>query len=154
MNKQERLHSVKQMNVRWMLLRLMFALPTGVLIYYFLQSQGSPMIMAAFLLSLTSAAGVLFVREADFVKALTTHDQAKKVIGIQYRLDYLFLIMMAVIFPLMMRLNILTNLIPFILFISGGILILVTHHKLDQQLNWMDAEQPTRREIQRTRFMW
>lgn len=154
MSKQERLHKVKRMNVQWMLLRLMFALPTGVLIYYFLQSQGSPMIMAAFLLSLTSAASILFMREARFVRALTAHDQAKKVIGIQYQLDYLFVVMMAVIFPLMMRLNILTSLIPFILFISGGILILFTQHKLDQQLSWMDSEQPTRREIQRTRFMW
>ncbi|KAB2835677.1 MAG: hypothetical protein F9K49_03320 [Caedimonadaceae bacterium] len=110
--------------------------------------------MAAFLLSLTSAASVLFMREARFVKALTTHAQAKKVIGIQYQLEYLFVILMAVIFPMMMRLNILTSLIPFVLFISGGILILFTHHKLDQQLSWMDTEQPTRREIQRTRFMW
>lgn len=154
MNKQERLHNVKRMNVQWMLLRLMFALPTGVLIYYFLQSQGSPMIMAAFLLSLTSAASILFMREARFVKALTTHDQAKKVIGIQYQLDYLFVIMMAVIFPMMMRLNILTSLIPFVLFVSGSAFILFTQHKLDQQLSWMDTEQPTRREIQRTRFTW
>ncbi|WP_214712081.1 hypothetical protein [Exiguobacterium sp. s55] len=154
MSNQERLHSVKQMNVQWMLLRLAFALPTGVLVYYFLQSQGSSMIMAAFLLSLTSAASVLFMREARFVKALTAHDQAKKVIGIQYQLDYLFVIMMAVIFPMMMRLNILTNLIPFLLFVSGSALIWFTQHKLDQQLSWMDTEQPTRREIQRTRFTW
>ena len=154
MNKQERLHNVKRMNLQWMLLRLMFALPTGVLVYYFLQSQGSPMIMATFLLSLTSAASILFMREADFVKALTAHNQAKKVIGIQYQLDYLFVIMMAVIFPMMMRLNILTSLIPFVLFVSGSVFILFTQHKLDQQLSWMDTEQPTRREIQRTRFTW
>lgn len=154
MNKQERLHNVKRMNLQWMLLRLMFALPTGVLVYYFLQSQGSPMIMATFLLSLTSAASILFMREARFVKALTTRDQVKKVIGIQYQLDYLFVIMMAVIFPMMMRLNILTNLIPFLLFVGGSALIWFTQHQLDQQLSWMDTEQPTRRETQRTRFMW
>ncbi|XCA83135.1 hypothetical protein ABKJ26_13150 [Exiguobacterium mexicanum] len=154
MSKQERLHKVKRMNVQWMLLRLMFALPTGVLIYYFLQTDGNPYLAGGSILAFTGAAGRLFIRESDFVKGLTKSEQAKRIVSIQYRLDYLFVIMMAVIFPMMMRLNILTNLIPFLLFVSGSALIWFTQHKLDQQLSWMDTEQPTRREIQRTRFTW
>ncbi|EPE60946.1 hypothetical protein L479_02673 [Exiguobacterium sp. S17] len=109
--------------------------------------------MGGMLLALTIAANVLFSRESSFVKSLTPNEQAKKVVSIQYKLDYLFVIMMAVIFPLMMRFSMLT-LSPFILFMGSAILILFTQFKLDQQLEWIDAEQPTRREIQRARFSW
>jgi len=152
MSKQERLHSVKQMNVQWMLLRLMFALPTGLLVYYFLQTDGNPYLAGGSILAFTGAAGRLFIREGDFVKGLTESEQAKRIVSIQYRLDYLFVVMMAVVFPLMMRLHIVTSLIPFILFVGSSVLILYTQHKFDQQLSWVDTEQPTRREIQRTRF--
>ncbi|TCI25396.1 hypothetical protein EVJ32_10575 [Exiguobacterium sp. SH5S4] len=151
MSKQERLRKVKTMNPQWLVLRLFFALPTGVLVFYFLQTEANPWLMGGLLLALTIAANVLFSRESSFVKSLTPNEQAKKVVSIQYKLDYLFVIMMAVIFPLMMRFSMLT-LSPFILFMGSVILILFTQFKLDQQLEWIDAEQPTRREIQRTRF--
>ncbi|TCI51931.1 hypothetical protein EVJ24_12425 [Exiguobacterium sp. SH1S21] len=153
MSKQERLRKVKTMNPQWLVLRLLFALPTGVLVFYFLQTEADPWLMGGMLLALTITANVLFSRESSFVKSLTPNEQAKKVVGIQYKLDYLFVIMMAVIFPLMMRFSMLT-LSPFILFMGSAILILFTQFKLDQQIEWIDAEQPTRREIQRTRFSW
>ncbi|WP_214890474.1 hypothetical protein [Exiguobacterium sp. s142] len=151
MSKQERLRKVKTMNPKWLVLRLFFALPTGVLVFYFLQTEANPWLMGGMLLALTIAAYVLFSRESGFVKSLTPNEQAKKVVGIQYKLDYLFAFIMAVIFPLMMRFSMLT-LSPFILFMGSAILILFTQFKLDQQLEWIDDEQPTRREIQRTRF--
>ncbi|TCI75874.1 hypothetical protein EVJ20_12915 [Exiguobacterium sp. SH0S1] len=153
MSKQERLRKVKTMNPQWLVLRLFFALPTGVLVFYFLQTEANPWLMGGVLLALTIAAYVLFSRESSFVKSLTLNEQAKKVVSIQYKLDYLFAFIMAVIFPLMMRFSMLT-LSPFILFMGSAILILFTQFKLDQQLEWIDAEQPTRREIQRTRFSW
>lgn len=151
MNKQERLHSVKRMNVRWMLLQLAFALPTGLLVYYFLQPSGSPILMAEFLLLLTSAASVLFMREARFVKALTTHDQAKKVIGIQYQLDYMMVIFIYLFFPLLLKLETISWVLFFIFALTALALVIVDR-LLDEKVKLIDHQQQTRRYVKRESF--
>lgn len=72
----------------------------------------------------------------------------KRVVTLQYHLDFLFITLLALVNPLAIRIME-WSWIPAVL-IGGALLyILWSQEKLDQQIRWLDPEQPTRREIRR-----
>ena len=72
----------------------------------------------------------------------------KRVVILQYHLDFLFIALLGLVNPLAIRIME-WSWIPAVL-IGGALLyILWSQEKLDQQIRWLDPEQPTRREIRR-----
>lgn len=86
--------------------------------------------------------------EAEAISQLSEQEQVKRVVTLQYHLDFLFITLLALVNPLAIRIME-WSWIPAVL-IGGALLyILWSQEKLDQQIRWLDPEQPTRREIRR-----
>lgn len=151
MNKQERLHKIRQLNQKWFFQRLTLGIPAGLAVYMMLRSNANIWMGFAVIGLVLMVARHFFAGEMRFVKAMTENEQAKYVVALQYRLDLIFLIIIALVFPLTIRF-VAGSWIPFVLFLGTGVYVLWTQEKLDRQLRQLDAEQPTRREIQRIRF--
>lgn len=151
MTKQERLYQLIEINPKWWLLRSTFALPFGVLWYLFMQTEHHNLIYGGLLMGIIAMAANLFIYDSRTIKKLSSNDDAKQIVDIQHGFDYALLVMLGVVLPFMMKLN-LINASTFILFAGGLLLIAYTQQKLDGQLRRIDSEQPTRQEIQRTRF--
>ena len=90
----------------------------------------------------------LLSHEAEAISQLSEQEQVKRVVTLQYHLDFLFITLLALVNPLAIRIME-WSWIPAVL-IGGALLyILWSQEKLDQQIRWLDPEQPTRREIRR-----
>lgn len=151
MNKQERLDQVTTMKEQWLFKRIALGVLAGLSIYLLLQKV-VPVGVGVMAIGIT-----LFLlhhylmQEAHVLKELTENERVKRIVLLQYRLDTLFIVLIALLFPLTMRF------MPGswstqMLYIGAGVYILWTQRRLDGQLRQLDEHQPTRREIQRNRF--
>ena len=151
MNKQERLDKVKTMKGQWLFKRIALGVLAGLSIYLLLQEVvpiGVGMIFIGITLFLLHR---YLMQEARFLKGLTENERVKQIVLLQYRLDTLFILLIALVFPLTLRF------MPWswfmqVLYIGAGIYILWTQRRLDGQLRQLDEQQPTRQEVQRNRF--
>ena len=148
MNKQERLHIIKQSNRKRLLQRLLLALPAGLAVYFLMRTDGNIWIGFAIIGGVLLATRYFFSNEANAIGQLSDREQVKRVVALQYHLDFLFIALLGLVNPLAIRI-IEWSWIPAVL-IGGALLyILWAQEKLDQQIRWLDPEQPTRREIRR-----
>ncbi|MCT4782691.1 MULTISPECIES: hypothetical protein [Exiguobacterium] len=151
MTKKERLHTIKMMQKKWLVLRLVFAIPIGVCWYLFMQSEQFELLYGGLLIGGIAMAANLFLYDSRMIKKLSSNEDVKQIIDLQHRFSYALLIMVGVVLPIILKLN-LIHASTFILFIGGLVLIGYAQRQLDRQLRWIDSEQPTFQEIQRTRF--
>ena len=148
MNKQERLHTIQQSNRKRLLQRLFLALPAGLAVYFLMRTDGNIWIGFAIIGGVLLATRYFFSNEAEAISQLSEQEQVKRVVTLQYHLDFLFITLLALVNPLAIRIME-WSWIPVVL-IGGALLyILWAQEKLDQQIRWLDPEQPTRREIRR-----
>ncbi|WP_214779965.1 hypothetical protein [Exiguobacterium sp. s22] len=148
MNKQERLHTIQQSNRKRLLQRLFLALPAGLAVYFLMRTDGNIWIGFAIIGGVLLATRYFFSNEAEAISQLSEQEQVKRVVTLQYHLDFLFITLLALVNPLAIRIME-WSWIPAVL-IGGALLyILWAKEKLDQQIRWLDPEQPTRREIRR-----
>lgn len=148
MNKQERLHTIKRSNRKRLLQRLLLALPAGLAVYFLMRTAGNIWIGFAIIGGVLLATRYFFSNEAEAISQLSEQEQVKRVVTLQYHLDFLFIALLGLVNPLAIRIME-WSWIPAVL-IGGALLyILWAQEKLDQQIRWLDPEQPTRREIRR-----
>ncbi|WP_214775919.1 hypothetical protein [Exiguobacterium sp. s37] len=148
MNKEERLHTIKQSNRKRLLQRLFLALPAALAVYFLMRTEGNIWIGFAIIGGVLLATRYFFSNEAEAISQLSEQAQVKRVVTLQYHLDFLFITLLALVNPLAIRIME-WSWIPAVL-IGGALLyILWAQEKLDQQIRWLDPEQPTRREIRR-----
>lgn len=148
MNKQERLHTIQQSNRKWLLQRLLLALPAGLAVYFLMRTDGNIWIGFPIIGGVLLATRYFFSNEAEAISQLSEQEQVKRVVTLQYDLNFLFIALLGLVNPLAIRI-IEWSWIPAVL-IGGALLyILWAQEKLDQQIRWLDPEQPTRREIRR-----
>ncbi|WP_214742960.1 hypothetical protein [Exiguobacterium sp. s48] len=148
MNKEERLHTIQQSNRKRLLQRLFLALPAGLAVYFLMRTDGNIWIGFAIIGGVLLATRYFFSNEAEAISQLSEQEQVKRVVTLQYHLDFLFITLLALVNPLAIRIME-WSWIPVVL-IGGALLyILWAQEKLDQQIRWLDPEQPTRREIRR-----
>ena len=148
MNKQERLHTIQQSNRKRLLQRLFLALPAGLAVYFLMRTDGNIWIGFAIIGGVLLATRYFFSNEAEAISQLSEQEQVKRVVTLQYHLDFLFITLLALVNPLAIRIME-WSWIPVVL-IGGALLyILWAQEKLDQQIRWLDPELPTRREIRR-----
>ncbi|WP_214812773.1 MULTISPECIES: hypothetical protein [Exiguobacterium] len=148
MNKQERLHTIQQSNRKRFLQRLLLALPAALAVYFLMRTDGNIWIGFAIIGGVLLATRYFFSNEAEAISQLSEQEQVKRVVTLQYHLDFLFITLLALVNPLAIRIME-WSWIPAVL-IGGALLyILWAQEKLDQQIRWLDPEQPTRREIRR-----
>lgn len=148
MNKQERLHMIKQSNRKRLLQRLFLAIPAALAVYFLIRTDGNIWVGFAIIGGVLLATRYFFSNEAEAISHLSEQAQVKRVVTLQYHLDFLFIALLGLVNPLAIRIME-WSWIPVVL-IGGALLyILWAQEKLDQQIRWLDPEQPTRREIRR-----
>lgn len=148
MNKQERLHTIKQSNRKRLLQRLLLALSAGLAVYFLMRTDGNIWMGFAIIGGVLLATRYFFSNEAEAISQLSEQEQVKRVVTLQYHLDFLIIALLGLVNPLAIRIME-WSWIPAVL-IGGALLyILWAQEKLDQQIRWLDPEQPTRREIRR-----
>lgn len=92
MNKHQRLKQMVTANRKLLLVRLGFAIPIGVLLFFFLQTETRSLVYGSLMVVSLLAYGVMIMRESRFMSSFTDHSRAKRVIHIQYVFDYMMVV--------------------------------------------------------------
>lgn len=151
MNKHKRLKEMITGNRKSLLIRLGFAIPIGVLLFFFLQTETQSLIYGSLIIVSLLAYGVMIMRESRFMSSFTDHIRAKRVIHIQYVFDYMMVVFICLFFPLLMKIETISW-VPFFIFSLTALALVIVERLLDEKVKLIDPEQPTRRDIKRESF--
>lgn len=151
MNKHQRLKEMITGNRKSLLIRLGFAIPIGVLLFFFLQTETQSLIYGSLIIVSLLAYGVMIMRESRFMSSFTDHIRAKRVIHIQYVFDYMMVVFICLFFPLLMKIETISW-VPFFIFSLTALALVIVERLLDEKVKLIDPEQPTRRDIKRESF--
>jgi len=151
MNKHQRLKKMITGNRKSLLIRLGFAIPIGVLLFFFLQTETQSLIYGSLIIVSLLAYGVMIMRESRFMSSFTDHIRAKRVIHIQYVFDYMMVVFICLFFPLLMKIETISW-VPFFIFSLTALALVIVERLLDEKVKLIDPEQPTRRDIKRESF--
>lgn len=151
MNKHERLKKMIKGNRRWLLVRLGFAIPIGVLLFFFLQTETQALLYGSFIIMALLAYGLTIIRESRFMSSFTERVRAKRIIHIQYAFDYMMIVFICFFFPLLLKLETISW-VPFLVFSLTALALLLVERLLDEKVKLIDPEQPTRRDVKRESF--
>ncbi|TCI42888.1 hypothetical protein EVJ27_11630 [Exiguobacterium sp. SH3S2] len=151
MNKHERLKKMIKGNRKWLLVRLGFAIPIGVLLFFFLQTETHALLYGSLMIASLLAYGVMIVRESRFMSSFTDHIRAKRVIHIQYVFDYMMVVFICLFFPLLLKLETISW-VPYFVFSLTALALVLVERLLDEKVKLIDPEQPTRRDVKRESF--
>lgn len=146
MNKHERLKKMVIGNRKALLVRLGFAIPVGILLFFFLQSGTQSLLYGGLIIMGLFAYGLTVIRESRFMSSFTERVRAKRIIHAQYLFDYVMVVFICFFFPLLMRLSTISW-IPFLMFSFTALAMLFVDRLLDEKVKLIDPEQPTRREV-------
>ncbi|MEW8967746.1 hypothetical protein [Exiguobacterium alkaliphilum] len=146
MDKQQRLTKMKQGNRKWLFLRMLFAIPFGVIVFLLLQTNTQELLYGSLLVLTTLLYGYALQREYRFMSSFTEHVRTKRLISIQYVFDYVLILFIGLVFPWLMKSETATWL-PFIGFTVGIFILSVSERALDEKVRQSDSEQPMRREV-------
>jgi len=138
-------------NRKSLLIRLGFAIPIGVLLFFFLQTETQSLIYGSLIIVSLLAYGVMIMRESRFMSSFTDHIRAKRVIHIQYVFDYMMVVFICLFFPLLMKIETISW-VPFFIFSLTALALVIVERLLDEKVKLIDPEQPTRRDIKRESF--
>lgn len=151
MNKHQRLKEMITGNRKWLLVRLGFAIPVGVLLFFFLQTETRSILYGSLMIASLLAYGVMIGRESRFMSSFTDHVRAKRVIHIQYVFDYMMVVFICLFFPLLMKFETISW-VPFFIFSLTAVALMIVERLLDEKVKLIDPEQPTRRDVKRESF--
>lgn len=151
MNKHQRLKEMIKGNRKSLLIRLGFAIPIGVLLFFFLQTETQSLIYGSLIIVSLLAYGVMIRRESRFMSSFTDHIRAKRVIHIQYVFDYMMVVFICLFFPLLMKIETISW-VPFFIFSLTALALVIVERLLDEKVKLIDPEQPTRRDVKRESF--
>lgn len=151
MNKHQRLKEMITGNRKWLLVRLGFAIPVCVLLFFFLQTETQSILYGSLMIASLLAYGVMIGRESRFMSSFTDHVRAKRVIHIQYVFDYMMVVFICLFFPLLMMLETISW-VPFFIFSLTAVALVIVERLLDEKVKLIDPQQPTRRDIKRESF--
>lgn len=151
MNKHQRLKEMITGNRKSLLIRLGFAIPIGVLLFFFLQTETQSLIYGSLIIVSLLAYGVMIMRESRFMSSFTDHIRAKRVIHIQYVFDYMMVVFICLFFPLLRKIETISW-VPFFIFSLTALALVIVERLLDEKVKLIDPEQPTRRDIKRESF--
>ncbi|WP_114166624.1 hypothetical protein [Exiguobacterium sp. TNDT2] len=151
MNKHQRLKEMIIGNRKSLLVRLGFAIPIGVLLFFFLQTETRSLMYGSLMTVSLLAYGVMIMRESRFMSSFTDHIRAKRVIHIQYVFDYMMVVFICLFFPMLMKIETISW-IPFLVFSLTALGFLFVERLLDEKVKLIDPEQPTRRDVKRESF--
>ncbi|MFN4215169.1 hypothetical protein [Exiguobacterium sp.] len=146
MNKHDRLKQMVTGNQKALLVRLVFAIPVGILLFLFLQSETQSLLYGGLIIVALLAYGLTVIRESRFMSGFTERVRAKRIIHAQYLFDYMMVVFICFFFPLLMRLGTISW-IPFLVFSFTAMAMLFVDRLLDEKVKRLDPEQPTRREV-------
>lgn len=151
MNKHQRLKQMVTVNRKWVLVRLGFAIPIGVLLFFFLQTETRSLMYGSLMVVSLLAYGVMIRRESRFMSSFTDHIRAKRVIHIQYVFDYMMVVFICLFFPLLMKLETISW-VPFFIFSLTALALVIVERLLDEKVKLIDPETPRRRDGKRESF--
>lgn len=151
MNKHQRLKQMVTANRKWLLVRLGFAIPIGVLLFFFLQTETHSLVYGSLMVVSLLAYGVMIMRESRFMGSFTDHIRAKRVIHIQYVFDYMMVIFGCLFFPLLLKLET-SSWVPFFIFSLAALALVIVERLLDEKVKRIDSQQPRRRDVKRESF--
>ncbi|WP_058765618.1 hypothetical protein [Exiguobacterium chiriqhucha] len=151
MNKHQRLKEMIKGNRKSLLIRLGFAIPIGVLLFFFLQTETQSLIYGSLIIVSLLAYGVMIMLESRFMSSFTDHIRAKRVIHIQYVFDYMMVVFICLFFPLLMKIETISW-VPFFIFSLTALALVIVERLLDEKVKLIDPEQPTRRDVKRESF--
>jgi len=151
MNKHERLTQMSKGHRKSLLIRLGFAIPIAVLVFFFLQTETRSIVYGSLLVASLLAYGVMIMRESRFMSDFTDRVRAKQVIHIQYAFDYMMIVFLCFVFPMLMKLES-VSWVPFLVFSLTALGFLLVERLLDEKVKRIDPEQPTRRDVKRESF--
>lgn len=151
MNKHQRLKQMVTANRKCLLVRLGFAIPIGVLLFFFLQTETRSLVYGSLMVVSLLAYGVMIMRESRFMSSFTDHSRAKRVIHIQYVFDYMMVVFSCLFFPLLWKLETISW-APFFIFSLAALALVIVERLLDEKVKRIDPEQPRRRDVKRESF--
>ncbi|XCA83134.1 hypothetical protein ABKJ26_13145 [Exiguobacterium mexicanum] len=151
MNKHQRLKQMVTANRRWLLVRLGFAIPIGVLLFFFLQTETRSLVYGSLMVLSLLAYGVMIRRESRFMSSFTDHIRAKRVIHIQYVFDYMMVVFSCLFFPVLLKLETISW-VPFFIFSLAALALVIVERLLDEKVKRIDPQQPRRRDVKRESF--
>lgn len=151
MNKHQRLKQMVTANRKWLLVRLGFAIPIGVLLFFFLQTETRSLMYGSLMVLSLLAYGVMIMRESRFMSSFTDHIRAKRVIHIQYVFDYMMVVFSCLFFPLLLKLETISW-VPFFIFSLAALALVIVERLLDEKVKRIDPQQPRRRDVKRESF--
>ncbi|WP_215190683.1 hypothetical protein [Exiguobacterium sp. s6] len=151
MNKHQRLKQMVTANRRWLLVRLGFAIPVGVLLFFFLQTETRSLMYGSLMVVSLLAYGVMIGRESRFMSSFTDHIRAKRIIHIQYVFDYMMVVFSCLFFPLLLKLETISW-VPFFIFSLAALALVIVERLLDEKVKRIDPQQPRRRDVKRESF--
>lgn len=151
MNKHQRLKQMVTANRKWLLVRLGFAIPIGVLLFFFLQTETRSLMYGSMMVLSLLAYGVMIMRESRFMSSFTDHIRAKRVIHIQYVFDYMMVVFSCLFFPLLLKLETISW-VPFFIFSLAALALVIVERLLDEKVKRIDPQQPRRRDVKRESF--
>ncbi|WP_214712084.1 hypothetical protein [Exiguobacterium sp. s55] len=151
MNKHQRLKQMVTANRKWLLVRLGFAIPIGVLLFFFLQTETRSLMYGSLMVLSLLAYGVMIMRESRFMSSFTDHIRAKRVIHIQYVFDYMMIVFSCLFFPLLLKLETISW-VPFFIFSLAALALVIVERLLDEKVKRIDPQQPRRRDVKRESF--
>lgn len=151
MNKHQRLKEMITGNRKLLLIRLGFAIPIGVLLFLFLQTDTQSLVYGSLMVVSLLAYGVMIMRESRFMSSFTDFIRAKRIIHIQYVCDYMMVVFICLFFPLLMKIETISW-VPFFMFSLTALVLVIVERLLDKKVKQIDPEQPTRRDVKRESF--
>lgn len=151
MNKHQRLKEMITGNRKSLLVRLGFAIPIGVLLFFSLQTETRSLMYGSLMVVSLLAYGVMIMRESRFMSSFTDHIRAKQVIHIQYVFDYMMVVFSCLFFPLLLKLETISW-VPFFIFSLTALALVIVERLLDEKVKRIDPEQPRRRDVKRESF--
>ena len=146
MDRQQRLTKMKQGNRKWFFLRMLFAIPFGVIVFLLLQTNTQELLYGSLLVLTTLLYGYALRQEYRFMSSFTEHVRTKRLISIQYVFDYVLILFIGLVFPWLMKSEAVSWL-PFVGFTVGIFILSVSERAIDEKVRQSDSEQPMRREV-------
>lgn len=146
MDRQQRLTKMKQGNRKWFFLRMLFAIPFGVIVFLLLQTNTQELLYGSLLVLTILLYGYALRQEYRFMSSFTEHVRTKRLISIQYVFDYVLILFIGLVFPWLMKSEAVSWL-PFVGFTVGIFILSVSERAIDEKVRQSDSEQPMRREV-------
>ncbi|MCK2157294.1 hypothetical protein [Exiguobacterium sp. 17-1] len=151
-NKQERTRFIQEAKRRLMKQRMLSALLYGTSIILIIANRGAYWPFAVLIVALVLIAR-LHSKEVNRYMALTPNPAMKRIIQIQYVIDYCFIVLVGLFLPVVLNLS-----LPFFtsigVYLLLAVVLLLTDTVLERRGKVLDPEHPTKKELRTYPKTW